>query len=164
MECIKCKVLEANKESGLCDACENEELSKINGLLYLPALGLILGVIGSAIELYSFTITAFNYFNETGFLSYYAMGAFALLICGFIVSLYATWLFFRRKKGTRKAMIAYYAAGLIIALYLTVLPAILFDVQQDSDNIRLLVSGIFGVVIWIPYFIFSKRINMVFCR
>ncbi|MBZ8904270.1 DUF2569 family protein, partial [Escherichia coli] len=29
---------------------------------------------------------------------------------------------------------------------------------------RLLVSGIFGVVIWIPYFLFSKRINMVFCR
>ncbi|ENC0842506.1 DUF2569 family protein, partial [Escherichia coli] len=27
-----------------------------------------------------------------------------------------------------------------------------------------LVSGIFGVVIWIPYFLFSKRINMVFCR
>ena len=70
MECIKCKMSEANKESGLCDACENEELSKINGLLYLPALGLILGVIGSTIELYSFTITAFNYFNETGFLSY----------------------------------------------------------------------------------------------
>ncbi|WP_322107468.1 DUF2569 family protein [Escherichia coli] len=22
----------------------------------------------------------------------------------------------------------------------------------------------FGVVIWIPYFLFSKRINMVFCR
>ncbi|EOU6603614.1 DUF2569 domain-containing protein [Escherichia coli] len=109
-------------------------------------------------------MTAFNYFNETGFLSYYAMGAFALLICGFIVSLYATWLFFRRKKGTRKAMIAYYATGLIIALYLTLLPAILFDVQLDSDNIRLLVSGIFGVVIWIPYFLFSKRINMVFCR
>ncbi|MCF4076130.1 DUF2569 domain-containing protein, partial [Escherichia coli] len=55
MECIKCKMSEANKESGLCDACENEELSKINGLLYLPALGLILGVIGSTIELYSFT-------------------------------------------------------------------------------------------------------------
>ncbi|EHH6350791.1 DUF2569 domain-containing protein, partial [Escherichia coli] len=27
MECIKCKMSEANKESGLCDACENEELS-----------------------------------------------------------------------------------------------------------------------------------------
>ncbi|EFJ6591136.1 DUF2569 domain-containing protein, partial [Escherichia coli] len=23
MECIKCKMSEANKESGLCDACEN---------------------------------------------------------------------------------------------------------------------------------------------
>ncbi|KFC05624.1 uncharacterized DUF2569 family protein [Trabulsiella guamensis ATCC 49490] len=164
MECIKCRVYEANKESGLCDACEQEELCRINGLLYLPALGLILGIIGGAIELYSFTMIAFNYFNETGFLSYYSMGAFAFLICGFIVSLYAAWLFFRRKKGTRKAMIAYYATGLIIALYLTVLPAILFDAQQDSDNIKLLASGIFGVAIWIPYFILSKRVNMVFCR
>ena len=164
MECIKCKTLEAKKESGLCDVCEDEELSKINGLLYLPALGLIFSVIGSAIELYSFTMTALNYFNETGFLSCYAMGVFVFLICGFLVSIYAAWLFFRRKKGTRKAMIAYYATGLILALYLTVLPAILFDVQQGSDNIRLLASGIFGVVIWIPYFIFSKRINMVFSR
>lgn len=164
MACIKCKGLEANKESGLCDACESEELSKIDGLLYLPAVGLILGGIGSAIELYSFTMAAFNYFNETGFLSYYAVGAFTFLTFGFLISLYAAWLFFRCKKGTRKIMIAYYATGLIVALYLTVLPAILFDVQQDSDNIRLLVSGIFGVVIWIPYFLFSKRINVVFCR
>ncbi|BBJ69866.1 DUF2569 domain-containing protein [Enterobacter sp. 18A13] len=164
MECIKCRGFEANKESGLCDDCEKEELCKINGLLYLPALGLILGVIGGAIVLYNFTMTVFNYFNETGFLSYYAMGAFTFLACGFLVSLYAMWFFFRRKKGTRKAMIAYYVTKLIVALYLTVLPAILFDAQQDSDNIRLLVSGLFGVVIWIPYFIFSKRINMVFCR
>lgn len=164
MKCIKCKIIEANKASGLCDACEKEELRKINGLLYLPALGLTLGVIGCVIELYSFTMTAFNYVNETGFLSYYTMGAFSFLIYGFLVSLYAGWLFFRHKKGTRKIMITYYATGLIIALYFTVLPAILFDVQLNSDDIRLLVSGIFGVVIWVPYFIFSKRINIVFCR
>lgn len=164
MECIKCKVLEANKESGLCYVCENEELSKINGLLYLPALGLILGIIYSTIEFYSFTINVFDHFNKTGFLSYYAMGAFAFLICGSLVSFYAAWLFFRRKKGTRKAMIAYYATGLIIALYFTVLPTILFNAQQGSGDVRVLVSGIFGVVIWIPYFVFSKRINTVFCR
>lgn len=164
MECIKCKIVEANKGSGLCYVCENDELSKINGLLYLPALGLILGIIYSTIDVYSFTISVLEYFNKTGFLSYYAMGAFAFLICGFLVSLYAAWLFFRRKKGTRKAMIAYYTTGLVIALYFTVLPAILFNAQPGSDDARVLVSGIFGAVIWIPYFIFSKRINTVFCR
>lgn len=164
MECIKCRDLEANKESGLCNYCESKELIKINGLLYFPALGLIFGVVGGAIELYSLIMTAFNYFYGAGFISYYLVGAFAFLICGFLASLYATWLFFRRKKGTRKAMIAYYVTGLIIALYLTVLPTIIFDVKQGSDNISLLVSAIFGVVIWIPYFLFSKRINMVFCR
>ena len=44
-------------------------------------------------------------------------------------------------------MITYYATGLIIALYFTVLPAILFNVQLNSDDIRLLVSGILGVVL-----------------
>ncbi|MGD8204264.1 DUF2569 domain-containing protein [Pantoea sp. FN0305] len=164
MECIKCQNYEANKESGWCDFCEKKEVCKINGLLYLPALGLILGIIGGGIELYRFIITVFNYFDETGFLSYYAMGAFALLISGFLFSLYAAWLFFRRKKGTRKAMIVYYTTGLIIALYITVLPVIIFDINPGSDSIRLLIGGVTGVVIWVPYFMFSKRINMVFCR
>ncbi|URQ62211.1 DUF2569 domain-containing protein [Pantoea alhagi] len=164
MECTKCQTSEANKESGLCDGCEQEEMCKINGLLYLPALGLILGIIGGGMELYGFTITIFNYFNETGFLSYYAMGAFALLISGFLVSIFAAWSFFKRKKGTRKAMIIYYTAGLIIALYVAVLPAIIFDVNPGSESIRLLIGGISGMVIWVPYFLFSKRIDMVFCR
>ncbi|EGU4502641.1 DUF2569 domain-containing protein [Salmonella enterica] len=164
MECIKCKVSEANKESGLCDACEQEELCRINGWLYLPALGLILGVIGGAIELYEFIMTVFNHFIKTGFLSYYSMGALAFLIFGFFVSLYAAWVFFRRKKRTRKVMIIYYITGLIVSLYLTVLPAIIFNIHTGSDDIRLLLSGISGVVIWVPYFIFSKRVNMVFCR
>jgi hypothetical protein len=164
MECIKCNISESNKESGLCDACEQDEVCKINGLLYLPALGLIFGVIGGAIKLCSFIMTVFNYFNETGYLSYYSMGAIAFLTSGFFVSLYAAWFFFRRKKETRKVMIFYYVIGLTIALYLTVLPAVLFDVDPSSDSIGLLLRGIFGVVIWVPYFIFSKRINAVFCR
>lgn len=164
MECINCRANEARKESGLCDTCELDESRKINGLLYLPALGLIFGIIGNAIELYSFIMSVFYYFRETGFLSYYAIGALAFIACGFIVSLYAAWLFFRRKSGTRKTMIAYYVTGLIVALYLTVLPAILFDAHLGSDSIRLLSSGIIGVIIWVPYFIISKRINVVFCR
>ncbi|MCW1834314.1 hypothetical protein OLZ33_20245 [Pantoea ananatis] len=46
MECIECRLVEANKESGLCNDCEEVEQRKINGLLYLPALGLVLGLIG----------------------------------------------------------------------------------------------------------------------
>ncbi|MDR1843807.1 MAG: DUF2569 domain-containing protein [Citrobacter amalonaticus] len=51
-----------------------------------------------------------------------------------------------------------------MALYFTVLPATLFSMPFSSDSIRLLCGGIAGVVIWIPYFLLSKRINTVFCR
>lgn len=164
MKCIKCEISEANKESGWCDACEKQEVCKINGLLYLPALGLILSIIGGTIELVNFIKIVFDYFNKTEFLSYYSIGAIAFMIFGLLISLYAAWVFFRRKKETRMVMIFYYLTGLVVALYFTVLPAFLFDIRMGLDDSRVLSSGILGVVIWLPYFIFSKRINRVFCR
>lgn len=42
MQCISCQQEEANKESGLCNQCERVDEKKINGLLYLPAAGLMI--------------------------------------------------------------------------------------------------------------------------
>lgn len=70
--------------------------------------------------------------------------------------------FFRRKKSTRRIMTVYYVTGFMVALYLTVLPNALFNMKLDQGDILLLVSGVFGFLIWVPYFIFSRRINLVF--
>ncbi|WP_241587263.1 DUF2569 domain-containing protein [Rosenbergiella epipactidis] len=164
MKCIECNRSEENKESGLCDACEKIELGKINGLLYLPAMGLVLGTCWGAIELYSFILSIFSYFNKTNFLSYYAIGALVLLVGMLLISIYATWSFFRRKKSAPKVMIVYYTIGLIIALYFTVFRVIISNDQFDMNDIGIIVNGLFGVVIGIPYFLLSKRINIVFCR
>ncbi|WP_241592661.1 DUF2569 domain-containing protein [Rosenbergiella epipactidis] len=164
MKCIECNRSEENKESGLCDACEKIELGKINGLLYLPAMGLVLGTCWGAIELYSFILSIFSYFNKTNFLSYYAIAALVFMIGRLLISIYATWSFFRCKKSAPKVMIIYYVIGLIIALYFTVFRVIISSEQYDMKDIVILLNGIFGVVIWIPYFLLSKRINIVFCR
>jgi len=164
MECIECRGSEANKESGLCDACEQKSMRKINGLLYLPALGLIVTILSFIVGIYSFILTLFNFFNENAFLPNYFIGILVLLISGFIISLYAAWLFFRRKKGTRRAMVIYYIMGLVITLTTTVFPAIAFDMPLNSDSFRELLSGVFSIFVWIPYFIISKRIDVVFCR
>ena len=164
MKCIECREFEANKESGLCDTCEDKESRKINGVLYLPALGLLVSIIGRAFQLCDFSLGMFNHFNKTGFLSYYAIGASILLMIGFITSLYAAGLFFRRKKGTRQAMVIYYAIGSFATLYLTVIPYFVFNYQFSVNHLSTVVSGLVVSIIWIPYFLFSKRIDIVFCR
>lgn len=45
MKCIRCNLGEGNKESGFCEDCELDEIKQINGILYLPALGLISNII-----------------------------------------------------------------------------------------------------------------------
>lgn len=164
MECIECKGSEANKESGLCDVCEQKSMRKINGLLYLPALGLVLTIISFIIGLYDFILTVFHFFDGNEVFSYYLVGMLVLMVFGFGISLYAAWLFFKRKKGARRMMVLYYIMGLIIALCSTVFPAAFFNIPLGSDSVSILSSAIFGVVIWMPYFIFSRRINIVFCR
>ncbi len=52
MLCIKCQEAEENKESGFCDNCEKKEEGRINGLLYLPALGLIIGFLRCCIMIF----------------------------------------------------------------------------------------------------------------
>ncbi|MBT0731506.1 DUF2569 domain-containing protein [Rosenbergiella nectarea] len=164
MKCIECNCSEANKESGLCDACENIESRKINGLLYLPAIGLILGIVRSTKDIYSFTMIVVDHFEETSFLSFDAMAAVTFLIVDFLTPLYASLFFFRRKKNTRKVMIIYYLIGMISALYFSVLPVVVDNTQYEREDIGIILNGLFGVVIWIPYFLLSKRINTVFCR
>ncbi|OAT75885.1 hypothetical protein A9B99_13830 [Mangrovibacter phragmitis] len=164
MKCIQCNGLESNKESGLCDSCEQKELRKINGLLYLPALGLISGCTLGLFDLYTYIDAVVSYFRKTGFISYYAMGAVAFLLAGYVISLGASWFFFRCKSGIRKIMVINYVIRLLSALYLTVLPILWFQAPFDSYGMRALTGAAVGVLVWIPYFLFSKRIDTVFCK
>ncbi|KGA45522.1 hypothetical protein DJ58_1151 [Yersinia frederiksenii ATCC 33641] len=70
--------------------------------------------------------------------------------------------FFRRKKITKKLMITYYIVNFITTAGMTVLPAALFNLSLDSNDIRTISSAIVGIFAWIPYFILSKRIPVVF--
>lgn len=164
MLCVNCAVAEPNKESGLCDRCENTEQQKINGLLYLPALGLVIGLIGEVFSLFSYAQTILAYYKNSGFVSFYSMGILLISLTGLLLTAVACWFFFKRKKKTRRIMIALYLFNLIYAIYFTLLPQKLFDMRLGTEEIRLLAGAIITVVIWIPYFIFSKRVPKVFSR
>ncbi|EKN6046734.1 DUF2569 family protein [Yersinia enterocolitica] len=45
---------------------------------------------------------------------------------------------------------------------LTVLPAVLFNLSLESNDISAISSAIVGILAWTPYFLLSKRIPIVF--
>ncbi|WP_197089865.1 DUF2569 family protein [Yersinia rohdei] len=88
----------------------------------------------------------------------------SVLIINIVITLSAACFFFRRKMKTRKKMIIYYIFGLFYALIVVVFPALYYEATPTKTDIRTLVSSIIGVVVWIPYFLLSKRVPVVFSR
>lgn len=164
MLCIKCNENEGNKESGFCNGCENLERGKINGLLYLPALGLIVTFINHLFSTWSLSRQAWGMYRQMGMLTGFGLTVLLLSIMGLLVTSFAAMFFFRRSKRTRIAMPGYYLFNLAYACYLALMPLQLYGMPLGQEAIRLLSSGIIGVVLWIPYFLFSRRIPEVFNR
>lgn len=163
MKCLNCDN-DACKESGLCPACEEQEQQKINGILYLPALGIILSVITTPFSLYEIINAMVIHFKNTGFLGYYALALVFFLLAMFALEVFVAITFFQRKKRTRNVMVIYYLISALLVGYMTLLPAYLFNAKLDTGDIRAIVSSVFGIAVWIPYFLFSKRIPLVFNR
>ncbi|WPU24084.1 DUF2569 domain-containing protein [Cedecea neteri] len=164
MQCIACQQHVANKESGLCVSCERLEEKKINGLLYLPAAGIVFSLFLSGSTLYGFITAIIDYYQRMNIITFYAVGAVSLNTIDLLTIVAAAYYFFKRKKGVRKVMIAYYLMGVTAALYIVGLPAWLGQYRLDYNDIRNMSAPLIAAVIWIPYFLFSKRINAVFCR
>ncbi|WP_226977638.1 DUF2569 domain-containing protein [Yersinia frederiksenii] len=161
MKCLNCDT-EALKESGLCLTCEELEAQKINGILYLPALGLIVTLILTPFSIFTLASMMLSHFENTGIVTYYGIFAFLCILIYFAMAVIAALAFFRRKKITKKLMITYYIVNFITTAGMTVLPAALFNLSLDSNDIRTISSAIVGIFAWIPYFILSKRIPVVF--
>lgn len=163
MQCISCQQEDANKESGLCNQCERADEKKINGLLYLPAAGLVINLIMTPIGAWNYFAAMFHFFQSGGINLFGAVGI-AVMIIDVALTAAAGWYFFKRKSGIRKIIIPYYLMGVVFMLYFVGIPAWLFDARLDTADIRNALSSIVGASIWIPYFLVSKRINQVFVR
>ncbi|WP_145551673.1 DUF2569 domain-containing protein [Yersinia intermedia] len=164
MLCNTCILEEENKESGLCTNCENKEAKKINGILYLPALGLIGNMVSGFLSLYVVFSLFISTYNSSGEVTVYGVCLLSVLMINIIITLSAAWFFFRRHMKTKKVMIVYYIFGLFYALVVVVFPVIYYEAIPTKTDIRTLVGSIIGVVAWIPYFLLSKRVPVVFSR
>ena len=80
MQCISCQQEEANKESGLCNQCERVDEKKINGLLYLPAAGLMINLIMTPIGAWNYFAAMFHFFQSGGINLFGAVGIAVMII------------------------------------------------------------------------------------
>lgn len=164
MKRTQCKVNDSNKGSALCDAQKCSERDKINGILYLPAIGLIASAIFGFLNCIYFISAVWYALKHVGAIYFFSLGAVLILLVTYILTLIAAWLFFHRSRWTRQVMIVYYLLMLGLALYLSMIPVSYFGQQLDSYDINMLITAVTSAVIWIPYFLFSKRINLVFYK
>lgn len=162
MLCIKCQEAEENKESGFCDNCEKKEEGRINGLLYLPALGLIISFFTMLYNDFCIVSLIANTYQKQGVVNSFSILLLALSIINAPLTVLACWFFFRKKIKTRYVMITYYFYGLIFASFCTLYPAFVFHVNITQPAINMLARALISCLIWVPYFIFSSRINKVF--
>lgn len=164
MKCINCHENEANQESGWCSQCESLQANKINGFLYLPALGLVITLVLSVMGGYELAKVLFNYYQNNGFIPRFYIGTIILNSTYLLLILITCYFFFSHRKGVRKFIIPYYLFGIIISLDSTVIFAQAYHVRLTDADYQQMISSIISAVIWIPYFIFSKRISIVFSR
>ena len=164
MKCINCNEHEANKESGWCNQCEQLEIHKINGVLYLPALGLIITVLLSIFGGYQITQILLYYYENTQAIPAFYIGAIVLQFSYIALTLLACWFFFNKKKVIKKVIIPYYIFALIITLYFTVGLSSVYGAKLTSTDFQQIISSTFSAIIWVSYFLRSKRIAQVFTQ
>lgn len=103
-----------------------------------------------------------NTYQKQGVVNSFSVLLLALSIINAPVTVLACWFFFRKKVKTRYVMIMYYLYGLIFASFCTLYPALVFHVNITQPAINMLARALISCLIWVPYFIFSSRINKVF--
>lgn len=147
----------------------------IGGWLILPLLGLILTPFRIGLQTVSDVLPAvqpatWSALTTPGSKAYhplwapaiiFELGANAMLI---LFSVVLVWLFFRKSRRVPLLMIvwllAIIAAQGIDLAFANQIPAV--AALPDTDAIKNLVRSVVGAVIWVPYFLVSKRVKNTF--
>jgi hypothetical protein len=123
-----------------------EKIKGIGGWLILPIIGLFISL---PVLLYDLLST--NAMYEFSF--YIGLVSFLdVILLGFVI--YALFSIFNKKKRTLQIMISFYIINIIIQLVLA------FLIEDFSRIIQPVIGGL----IWIPYFIYSKRVRNTFTK
>ena len=162
--CIQC-ANDAIEDSDFCADCEDREFRKIRGWLYVPAIGVVLSVLGN---LFGITTTLRllidNYSQLEG--SSKAILQFEVLgfIGMFLFALYVAGLFFRKKRELPRNYIILLCAGVAFVGIDLLLGHRYLGVPLNYDSLKVVVRNLVSCAIWIPYFRVSVRVKRTFIK
>lgn len=166
MDAKRCKLCNepVAKHTKYCNICESESHSKINGLLYIPAINVILHPLIFLISLCNplSLIILPDYTFE--FTSEYIGVAFEFIsiILLFALSCYTFKAFFAKKKTAPKFFIIMLIASLAYDAVDIIWVSDLLNIPPETDDaVSLFKSGVFSLV-WISYFLLSGKVKKVF--
>lgn len=163
-QCLQCdKDVPVNTE--YCGDCERKMFSKIGGMLYLPATGLVISLIVAGLSVFQTSRILLN--NFTTFPT-----AINVVLCfeliGFILILLLTVFtalhFFTRRKTLPRLYISLILFNLMFCLIDMYLGYRYLDVNIDYEAARPAIRGIISACIWVPYFLVSERVKKTFIR
>jgi DNA-directed RNA polymerase subunit RPC12/RpoP len=132
----------------------------IGGWLIIPAIGLVLAPIRSAVMLFMGISIIQSFAPElTSDPRLWLSGVIdvAMIVATIIVAV----LFFKKKRNAVRAIIALMAGSILANIVQAFLNAAMFE-EVDAHTIKPVIHAcVFGAV-WIPYFVISKRVKNTF--
>ena len=150
---------------------------KIGGWLILCAIGLILYPVQTVVFLITELIPALSPENWSALTSptsanyhpYFAHLVMTELIgniCFFIFSICLLMLFFQQRKYAPKLIILFFAGNLVFVSFDYFVTTFII-IRPDSINMEAAINftrTMVASLIWIPYFMFSKRVKRTFVK
>ena len=142
------------------DGIEDQRLIGVRGWLILPAIGIVIGLIGVIIKLINL-LRVYSDFISAGYnVVYYADLITTIFLIGLLS--YAAYLFYRKKRNTPYILIAFIALDIITSAILFFIGMSFGPEVYTEEYIKQVGMGYISAYIWIPYFIISKRVNDTF--
>lgn len=154
-----------------------KKLEGIGGWLILVAIGLILNPLRMLVSLSRDLLPAFSHetwaiLTTPGSEAYHPLWAPLLIfeLAGnsifVIFSIVVAIMFFRKKKFFPKMIIIFLLSNLafVAADYFAANAIPFIANQSDPESVRELARTLIGCLIWVPYFIKSKRVTATFVK
>ncbi len=161
--CTKCGV-EIPQEREFCDTCEEKNLRKIGGFLFLPLIGL---VVAAASYLFAmndaFKFMTENYSHLEINAKIFFILSLAIYIGEFLFTIIVLSFFLKKKKSLPKLFILF-LISVIATLSLNVYMLYIFipGVKIGYNELIPIFRNIISALIWIPYFLKSVRVKRTF--
>ncbi len=140
----------------------NPELSGIGGWLILPAIGLILSPI-MYIVFIVLTLTGLENAAEQGYGGYIGL-CVTVQCCLLVFIVVVAFYFFGKQKAAPRLMIILMITNLVLSVILLLAAFGTGEGMFIAGGVKDLAKGIIGSLIWIPYFLISKRVKATFVR